>query len=198
MKSVTEEIGPGVLQNIAAGNSDSFRILFDRYKHVIYGHALHFTQSVPVAEEITQDVFMQCWIKKAQLPAIDNFEAWMFTITRNLCFNHLKKLAREYAFKKSVFQAGEETAEPIESYMAVKEQEELLHQAVEQLSPQQKIIFKLNRERGMKNAEIATQLNLSPNTVKTHMVSALRSIRFFFQEHSKTAIQVLLLVKIFQ
>ena len=64
MKNVNDDIEPGILLSIAAGNSDSFRILFERYKQVIYGHALHFTQSTTVAEEITQDVFMQCWTKK--------------------------------------------------------------------------------------------------------------------------------------
>ena len=198
MKNVNDHIEPGILLSIAAGNSDSFRILFEKYKQVIYGHALHFTQSTTVAEEITQDVFMQCWTKKDELPAIENFEAWMFTITKNLCFNYLKKLAREYEFKKRVARAGQEENAPIESYIAVKEQQALLQRALNHLSPQQKLIFKLNREVGLKNSEIATQLNLSPNTVKTHMVSALRSIRFYFHQHAKSAVQIFLLVKIFQ
>ena len=63
MKKVNQDIGPEILHSIAAGSADSFRILFDRYKDVIYGHALHFTQATLIAEEITQDVFMQCWLK---------------------------------------------------------------------------------------------------------------------------------------
>jgi RNA polymerase sigma-70 factor (ECF subfamily) len=54
---------------------------------------------------------------------------------------------------------------------------------LEGLSPQQRLIFNLNREKGLKNSEIAQKLNLSPNTVKTHMVSALRRLKEYFESH---------------
>lgn len=183
-----------LLAGIANGNEQAFTQLFDRYKNDIYAHALHFTQSVFVAEEITQDVFLKLWLNKESLTGINNLQAWLYTITKNACFNQLKKIAREHRLKNSLAQEGEQMDETAETYLAVKEQQNLLQQAVDQLSAKQKLIFKLNREGGMKNAEIAEQLNISPNTVKTHMVSALRSIRLFFKTHTERAIQILVLL----
>lgn len=183
-----------VLKDIANGSEQAFTLLFDRYKNDIYAHAFHFTRSVFIAEEITQDVFLKCWLKKESLAEINNIGAWLFTLTKNGCFNQLKKIAREHRLKSALEQEGEPVDESIESYLAVKEQQNLLQQAVDHLSAKQKQVFKLNREAGMKNAEIAEQLNISPNTVKTHMVGALRSIRLFFKAHAERAVQVFVLL----
>ncbi len=163
-------------------------------KNDIYAHAFHFTQSVFVAEEITQDVFLKLWLNKQSLAEINNLEAWLYTITKNACFNQLKKIAREHRLKNSLAQEPEQIDETTESYLVVKEQQSLLQQAIDHLSAQQKLVFKLNREGGLKNAEIARQLNISPNTVKTHMVGALRSIRLFFKTHTERAIQIFVLL----
>ena len=183
-----------LLLSIANGSEQAFSKLFDRYKNEVYAHALHFTQSVFIAEEITQDVFLKCWLKKELMVEIKNLEAWLFTITKNCCFNQLKKIAREHRLKNSIAQTDESADESIEAYLSVKEQQNLLQQAIDFLSAKQKLVFELNRKGGMKNAEIAEQLNISPNTVKTHMVSAIRSIRLFFKTHTERAVQILLLL----
>ena len=193
MKIANDDNEQELLLSIANGSEAAFCRLFDRFKNTIYGHALYFTRSVFIAEEITQEVFLKCWLKKASLPEINNIEAWLFTLTKNRCFNYLKKMAREQRLLDSIAQTGEQADENIESYLAVKEQQGILTQAIGHLSDKQKLVFTLNREAGMKNAEIAQQLNISPNTVKTHMVSALRIIRLFFKTHSERAIQILLL-----
>lgn len=183
-----------LLASIACGNEKAFTQLFDRYKNDIYAHALHFTRSVLIAEEITQDVFLKCWLNKESLVEINNLEAWLYTLTKNGCFNQLKKIAREHRLKTSLAQECESVDESIESYLAVKEQQHLLQQAIDHLTAKQKQVFALNREAGMKNAEIAQQLNISTNTVKTHMVGALRSIRLYFKSHTERAVQMLVLL----
>ena len=103
-------------------------------------------------------------------------------------------MAREHRLKNSIASAADQADENVESYMAVKEQQHLLQQAISHLSAQQKLVFGMNRNEGMKNAEIAEQLNLSPNTVKTHMVNAIRSIRMYFKTHAERAIQILVVL----
>jgi RNA polymerase sigma-70 factor (family 1) len=194
MKIVEPNNESELLAAIAKGSEQAFARLFDLHKNNIYAHALHFTQSAFIAEEITQDVFLTCWLKKESLAEINNLQAWLFTLTKNACFNQLKKLAREHRLKSSIASSGEQVDENVDSYMAAKEQQHLLQQAMDHLSAQQKLVFAMNRNEGLKNAEIAAQLNISPNTVKTHMVSAIRSIRLFFKAHAERAIQVLVLL----
>lgn len=183
MKNFTQPVSKDLLASVANGDEAAFSSLFNQYKQLIYSYAFHFTHSAFYAEEITQEVFMKTWINREQLAEIENFDAWIKTVTRNSSFNYLKKIANELRLKKSVSESDTEATDNIDEYIFEKENQYLLARALETLSPQQRLIFKLNREKGLKNHEIAEQLNLSPNTVKTHMVSALSRIREYFEAH---------------
>jgi RNA polymerase sigma-70 factor (ECF subfamily) len=71
-----------------------------------------------------------------------------------------------------------------EDLMALKEVQSQLQQALAKLSFQQKLVFTLSREKGLKYDEIAAELNISPSTVKNHMIDALRIIRQHFHSSS--------------
>jgi RNA polymerase sigma-70 factor (ECF subfamily) len=68
---------------------------------------------------------------------------------------------------------------------------QILNRAVQKLPPQQQLVYNLSRNSGLKYDEIASELNLSKNTVKAHLKKALSSIRVVFTAH-KTFIAVLL------
>ncbi|MGN6494110.1 MAG: sigma-70 family RNA polymerase sigma factor, partial [Agriterribacter sp.] len=68
----------------------------------------------------------------------------------------------------------------IENYNNEKQTADLLHKALSRLSSQQKLVYTLSREEGLKYDEIAQRLNVSPSTVKNHMIAALRTLRESF------------------
>jgi RNA polymerase sigma-70 factor (family 1) len=177
MRSSTQIINCDWLDEIASGNHRAFSRFFHAFKNKIYSFSFSFTRSAEVAEEITQEVFIKVWTHRESLPQVENIDAWLSTITKNLCLNYLKKFALERKTKEVFRNSGEPVDENVEQYLLYKERAMQVAEAVDQLSPQQKLIFSLNRDSGLKNEEIAHQLNLSPNTVKTHMVTALRKIR---------------------
>jgi RNA polymerase sigma-70 factor (ECF subfamily) len=191
MKIVSLTTPGELLILVADGNENAFRKLFDRYKDKVYNYSFYFSHSASAAEEITQDVFLKLWISRESLRDVQNIDAWLAVMTRNHCLNYLKKAALENKLHIAVSQRAELTDQNVDNYIFYKEQQGLLIEAISQLSPQQKIIFSLNRDAGLKNEEIARQLNLSTNTVKSHMVSALRKIRHFLETHPA---QVLLLL----
>lgn len=188
-----------MLSNIAAGHAESFTKLFNLLKDSVYSYAMHITRSEYLAEEITQEVFLKIWTNRNMLYEIADVEAWIITITKNLCFNHLKKMAREKEHLRLLQLDNTESAEAsTESYLSVKDLLNSISTAVNQLSPQQNLIFRLNRDGGLKNEEIAHQLHLSTNTVKTHMVAALGKIRrFITSQSSDTVLCVCILFKFF-
>ncbi len=186
--------GRDLLINIAEGNQQAFCNLFELFKQKVYSYSFHFTRSSFTAEEITQEVFMKIWVSRESMAAVENIDAWISTVTRNLCFNYLKKMALEKRVNRVIAQKDVTAEENVDQYIAYKDQLSLLDAALDQLSPQQKLIFRLNRDQGLKNEEIASRLNLSPNTVKTHMVSALRKIRHFLKTHPSHIIILLLLL----
>jgi RNA polymerase sigma-70 factor (family 1) len=179
--------------NIANGDQEAFSHFFHALKNKIYSFSYSFTHSKEAAEEITQEVFIKVWTNRKSLCQIENVDAWLSTITRNLCFNYLKKLALEKRAKEVFKKEEERIDQNVEHYVSYKERVAQVAEAVDQLSPQQRLIFTLNRDKGLKNEEIAHQLNLSPNTVKTHMVTALRKIRSFLESHATHIFSLFLL-----
>src|SRR5687767_3663100 len=81
--------------NPPLNEQELFRRLFETHRDKVYSYALRLTHVKILAEDIVQDIFMKLWLNRHQLSFIDNKEAWIFRITRNHCFNVLKKIALE-------------------------------------------------------------------------------------------------------
>jgi RNA polymerase sigma-70 factor (family 1) len=172
-----------VLALLAQGSEAAFRQLYDRHWPAIYKVAYRYLQSADLAEDIVQEIFSKLWQKRTEFTEVQHLHVYLVTMTRNMAYKHLKKLATEavanYEFAKKetpAINAGE---------VAVldKQYEALLEQAVDLLPPQRKHIFKLAKVEGLSHEAIAEQLQISPNTVKNQMVAALQFIRHRLQHH---------------
>lgn len=173
-----------LLLNISRGNEDAFRHLFFSKKDKVYSYAYHFTHLSSSAEDITQEVFFKIWLRRESLVEIQDFDAWLATVTRNLCFDFLKRKALELKIQSGIEANKLQAVENVDEYISYKDQLSRIDDAVNHLSPQQQQIFKLKKRIGMKNEEIAKYLDISPNTVRAHMVVILKKIRHYLNTHS--------------
>ncbi len=180
-----------LLALVAEGNEKAFGILFHHYRPRIYSYAFNLFRNINLADELVQDVFLKVWLNRHKLPHILKFESWVFIIARNQVFDTLKLLAREASARKQMASLLDPEANLVEDHVLTKENEVRLQHALDHLSPQQKLIFTLSRHQGMKHEEIASQLNISRNTVKTHLVHALKTLRDILHFHSDSALLVL-------
>lgn len=160
---------------ISEGDETAFRQLFHLYAPQFRAMALHITKTASVTEDIVQETFLRLWISRDRLKEIEQPRSWLMRIVFYQCFTFLRKQAvHDKAMAaltpvEPVFSPEEDMA-----YAAMREQVGI---AVEQLPPQAKRIYLLSREQGLKIPEIASQLGLSPNTVKNSLVRSLHAIR---------------------
>ena len=166
-----------VVTRVSEGDSAAFNDLFHEFSPRVYGFALKLTHSQSTAEEIVQDVFMKVWINRNSLGRINNFPAYLYTITKNLTFNVLKRISVEQKaraeFTKDFCEENCETEQSI----IYRDYQNLLSSAIDRLSPQQKSVYSLCHVEGLKYEEAAEKLHISRLTVKTHMQQAIRNIR---------------------
>lgn len=174
----------GLLVKVANGDEEAFRLLYDHYRQKMYAYAHHLTSSSLLADEVVQEVFLKVWLHRQKLPQVTHFNAWLYTITRNQLLDALKKIAKETISRKALYQVLPESVNNADDAVMQKENDKLLQQALSQLSSQQQIIYHLSRNKGMKYEEIARQLHIAPNTVKVHIVNALRTIREYIRFHT--------------
>lgn len=172
-----------LLLRISAGDTSAFALLFHQYKDKIYTIGFKITGSTFLAEEVVQEIFMKLWTNRKMLPELECFTAWFNTITRNHLFSLIKRKAarenREIIFADKIPAFNNNTDESI----LLKDAEELLEKALYTLPPQQNKVYRLIKERGMKKEEVASQLNLSTETVKAHLSKAMKSIRAYCLAH---------------
>lgn len=127
---------------------------------------------------------------------MEHFTAWLFTITRNQVFSALKQMALRRS-AEDVVRIHEDKPEytiSAEAALIDKEYQAILHQAIQQLSPQQRKVYLLIKDKGLKREEAARELNLSPETVKRHLSEAMQVIRGYCLARLDTY-AVLLIIK---
>lgn len=163
---------------ISQGDEKAFTSLFNHYRPRIFTVVLKLTDSLSISEEIVQDVFIKAWLKKNELPSINNIGGWLYTIAANLTYNALKQNAREKNKLVLMNRYPDSTNfYSNEDLLINKELEALLKQAVDKLPSKQKQCYKLIKEDGLKRNEAAIHLNISPETVKANLDAAMKKIR---------------------
>jgi len=186
-----------LLKQIAEGAQDAFAAIYTRYHEKIYALSYHLTKSEVVAEEIVQDVFMKVWVQKETLPEIRDFESWLFILARNHIYTWLKSSARLQTYESLTDDHVSIEPLAVEAEIHRKELENLLHEAVQQLPPQQQQVYILSREEQLTREAIAVRLGLSPETVKVHMSRAMRSIRAYIMSRTPLTVMIFVLLKNF-
>jgi len=173
------------------GSEPAFTLLFNRYKHKLYSYLLSLTASPEIAEDIIQDTFLKLWKNRSSMKTIDHLGAYLYKTTRNFAINALKRMSKETIILSKLQSQQNRTNAKTDDTLVVKEVEQLLHQTIQNLPPQQKLIYTLSREQGLKHEDIAHQLHLSSSTVRNHMVQALRTIRKKIEPHSISVIGII-------
>lgn len=168
---------------ISEGDENAFRQLFHVYVPQLQPLARHITKTDAVAEDIIQETFLKLWISRDKLPAIENPRSWLLKIVFHQSFSYLRRQA-VHGKAMDMLGAGEPEQELFtpETNLAYTTMVKLIGEVVAQLPPQAKRIYLLSREKGMKIPEIATELSLSPSTVKNSLVRSLQTIRKYLEQ----------------
>ncbi|MBX3256284.1 MAG: RNA polymerase sigma-70 factor [Chitinophagaceae bacterium] len=168
-----------ILQEKIAVDNDqqAYNDLFVLFYQSLRQFAFSFLKSKQLAEEVVSDVFIKIWQKRSSLHTIGNLKLYLFTSTRNVALNYIKKQkglnnlpAEDYWVElNSIY------FDP-EQMMITAEMIARVHEAVQSLPSRCRLIFKLVKEEGLKYREVAELLNLSVKTVENQMTLALKKI----------------------
>lgn len=164
---------------ISKEDEKAFQKLFMLYKDKVYSIASVYSDNLNDAEEVVQDVFLRIWKYRTKLININNFEAWLVTITRNRALTILKKRAIESKRKEGLSNYFPKSINDTAYRIEERQLQNMLEEALEHLSPRQRKIFELSRIQGKDRVSIAQNLGLSPTTVSVHLTIAIRIVRSF-------------------
>lgn len=171
------------VESLRQGNFAAFDALFKRYSEHVFAFSLSITEDKFAAEEITQLVFIKVWEKRSRIREHLSFKSFLFSVTY---FETISWLRKEKSQDRRIAGFGAlVTDETRETELAVefKDLENHAGQLIENLPERRRMIFKLSREQGYTNREIAEKLGISPKTVENQMTEALKYLREKLSEY---------------
>lgn len=165
------------------GDQTAFELLFHFYYPGLVVYTSQFTADRNDAEEIVQDFFVRFWQKHQQIIPTDSFKNYFFLSVKNSSLNYLKhkKIEAKYLKELSDLSNQHLVYDP-DLYLSTELQEKI-KKSINLLPERCREIFMMSRIQGMKNDEIAKELELSKRTIETQISNALKVLRVELKDY---------------
>lgn len=190
-----------LLSSISSGDSAAFEYLYRSYYPRLRGYTLRFVRNGDIADDIVQECFLKFWEKRHSLTSI-SLTSLLFAMIRNACLNYLKHLYIEDNYRLDYLASidGEERLYQIDfnshtdNPLLYKELQQQIKYVTDHLPNRCREVFLMSRFQGLKNREIAEQLQISTTAVEKHLSKALKAFTEHFQKNYPTDIYVAVMV----
>ena len=154
-----------------------FRILYNRYWEALYKKAFHRFGNSADSEDAVQEIFISVWRNKSTILIEETLSPYLFTALKYYIIKQVYQKAKrgiQVHLSTEDLEYVEITTEELLQY---KELQSVIASEVNELPERMKEIYRLSRVENLQIAEIAARLNLSEQTVKNTLTTALKRLR---------------------
>ena len=164
------------MARVRDGSVAAFQNLYERHHRSLFTFLLRLLADRPTAEDLLQETFLRVYLHRETYRPTAAFRTWLFTIARNLAFDHLRRggIAWENPADKDQFA---EIPDASPSPLRHVEAAEQLEDALRQLPPGQREVLLLSRYAGLSHAEIVQVTGSSPEAIRVALHRALSRLR---------------------
>ena len=173
------------LTRLVNADRDAFAFFYEKYSPALHQKLNKMVKIAEIADELLQDVFLKVWIKKDTIDIERPFKAWLYTIAQNTVYDYYRKLAQDKKMQDHLIHTFATFYNQTEDYIYDKERTAVLNEAIDQLPPQRREIFRLCKLEEKSYKEVAEQLNISVSTVSNQLVHATKAVKDHVFFHSK-------------
>ncbi len=178
-----------LMRRIAEGDEVAFAELVEIHQHAVLGTVAKMLGNATEAEDVAQQVFVRVWRSAPRYQPTAKFTTWLFTITRNLVFNEIRRRQRKPAV--SLEEREEENFGTLSVDGEMKPDEFALHAeletavdaAIQRLPEKQRMAVVLRRYQEMAYEEIGEILGLSLPAVKSVLFRARAQLKEDLQKY---------------
>ncbi len=161
-----------VIQNIRQGDSAALKQFFDGFYPSVCVFARKYLRDTDLAEDVAQETFIEFWKKRELFEDLKTAKGFIYTVCRNKCLNHI----RISNIREDILQRELVSEDYFYELILEEESYRIVYQSIESLASQSRKIILLSLN-GYKNPEIAEELDISVNTVKTLKKNAYKELR---------------------
>jgi len=160
-----------LIQGCLRGETGAWKMLVDCYSKKIFNLAYQFAGSRQEAEDLTQDIFLKLYHSLAKYNFEHDFTAWFLTLARNYLIDEFRRTRLEKSQRFDGEQPDLPAADsdnPETRYLS-EEKSTAVRQALQQLSPDLRLVLVLREMEGLSYEEIARDINVPLGTVKSRV-----------------------------
>lgn len=167
-----------------------FNTLFTENYANFLRFAYGYVRDQHIAEDFVSESFTTYWEKKEELDPQSNPKAYILTVLRNKCLNHLQQLKTKQRIKNELTEHAEwrlaisintlEACNP--DFIFSEELKDMIDKSINSLPPKTKEIFLLSRNQYLTNKEISLKMKLTTKAVEYHITKALSKLRISLKD----------------
>lgn len=173
-----------ILQRMIEGDENAFKYFFDTYYDNLCNFVNSYLRDETLAEDVVQNIFIYLWENRNSLPVNCSIKSYLYTASKNKSLNHLRDEKNKNRIVGELLTQSEfNSGEKADQFLEFEELRTVISSAIDVLPANCKTIYKLSRDEGLTNKEIAERLGISVKTVENQMTIAIRKIKDFLQPY---------------
>ena len=172
---------------VKTNNTLLFEVLYDRYSTLVYNKCYGFAKDEDEAKDLAQDVFLKLFVKLGSFKEKSKFSTWLYAFTYNHCVNYVTRSTAKKFEKQSVdyrdIENMSDDDEDDNSFVEMKVDK--LREALEMISPDEKMILLLKYQDFLSIKEIESVLGIGESAVKMRIKRAKDKLVTVYNENLK-------------
>lgn len=161
-----------IIAELAHDNDSAMDELFNYYYPRLYNFSRSFLKMEDGIDDLLQEVFVKLWQNRKNINSADTFNAYIFTIARNLLLNELRSRLNNQKMKDRLHDLSVAEEYSLFKQIEYNDLKEKIDLAIGELPARGKEIFMLSRNDGLSHKEIAEKLQISTKTVEYHITQS--------------------------
>ena len=186
-----------LLLQVSLGDRAAFKVLYTNYYPHVRKYISLFEPSDISLDELTQDVFVRLWEKRARLAGVESFKGYLFLITRNVVFNFIRALKVRRKVKE-LDASSDQGKDEVENELLFKQYYKIALEAIGKLPPGKRKVLKMSIDDGLSLDEIAAALGITRSGVKKQLYTATAFVRQYLQEHGEITLAMIVFLSLFE
>ena len=165
------------ISELKDGNTKAYETLFKQWYEPLCRYAHSMLHDQDETEDIVQKIFCKLWDQHEKLEIHTSIKSYLYKMTHNACLNKIKQLQMQAEHHEIIAYRSISTTNHVEQTLAHKELRQQIELAIAALPERCREVFLLSRMQNLSYIQIAQQMLISPNTVETQIVKALKILR---------------------